>query len=105
VACTRLVHSGHAVSMLQGWDSHLVDECNCVGPIFLEGVDHLDNQQDRIFAQDPFFLLIGIHPTVLDDAQADVNDVAIIHWVACRTCVCVCVCVCVFWPPVTTGVL
>ncbi len=26
----------------------LVDECNCVGPTFLEGVDHLDNWQDCI---------------------------------------------------------
>jgi hypothetical protein len=73
--------------MLKGRDSCLVGECNCVGPIFFEGVDCLNDQWDHVFAQDPIFLLLGIHPTGLDDAQADVDDVVIVHWVACHTCV------------------
>ncbi len=38
-----VVHSGHTVSILQGRDSHLVDKCNRVSPIFIEGVNRLDN--------------------------------------------------------------
>ena len=34
--------------------------------------------------RDPIFVLLGVHPTSLDDAQADVDDVAIVHWVAGR---------------------
>jgi hypothetical protein len=73
--------------MLRGWDSRLVDQRNRVGPIFLEGVDRLDDRRGFILAGDPIFVLLGVHPTAFDDVQADVDDVAIIHWVACRTCV------------------
>jgi hypothetical protein len=50
-----VVHSGHTVSMLQGWDSRLVNECNLASPIFLGGVDHLDDWWDRVFAWDQIF--------------------------------------------------
>ncbi len=33
--------------------------------------------------QDPVFVLLGVHPTMLDDAQADINDFTVIHRVAC----------------------
>jgi hypothetical protein len=80
-----VIHSGHTLSMLQGRDSRLVDECNCVGPIFHEGVNRLDDWWDRVLAQDPFFVLLGVHSTALDDAQANVDDVAVVYWVACST--------------------
>jgi hypothetical protein len=85
VQCNQhvVVHGGHTVLMLQGWDSSLVDECNLVGPIFLKGVDHLDNRWECILAQDPIFVLLGIHSTMLDDTQANVNDVTVVHQVAC----------------------
>jgi hypothetical protein len=80
--------------MLRGWDSHLVDQRDRVGPIFLEGVDRLDNRRGFVLAGDTIFLLLGynflllgVHPTAFDDLQANVNDVTIIHWVACHACV------------------
>ncbi len=69
--------------MLQGQDSSLIDKCNCVGPIFLDGVNCLDNLWDRVLAQDPDFVLLGVHSTTLDDVQADVDDVTVVHWLAC----------------------
>ncbi len=71
--------------MLQGRDSSLIDKCNHVGPILLEGVDPLKNWWDCILAGDPVFVLLGIHSTTLDEAQANVNDVTVVHWVACST--------------------
>jgi hypothetical protein len=73
--------------MLQGQESCLVEECNRLGPLFFEGVDHLDNWRDCIFAQDPIFVLLGVHSTALDDVQANVDDVAVVHQVACSACV------------------
>jgi hypothetical protein len=78
-----IVHGGHFVTMLRGRDSSLIDKCNCVGPIFLEGVDHLDNLWDRVLTQDPVFVLLGVHSTMLDDVQANVDYVTVIHRVAC----------------------
>ncbi len=75
--------------MLQGQDSSLVDECNCVGPIFLEGVDDLNNWWDHVLARDPIFVLIGVHSTKLDDVQADVDGITVVHGVVqfwCRKC-------------------
>ena len=82
-----MVHGGHVVPMLQGWGSCLVDECDCVGPILFEGVDRLGDRQGFILARDPIFVFLGVHPAAFDYAQADVDDVAIVHRVACRACV------------------
>ena len=71
--------------MLRGWDRRLVDECDRVGPILFEGVDRLDDQRGFALARDPSFVLLGVHSTLFDDAQADVDDVAIVHRVAGRT--------------------
>ncbi len=65
--------------MLQGRDHCLVNECNHISPIFLEGVDCLDDWRDRVFAQDPIFVLLGVHPAVLDDTQTNLNDISIVH--------------------------
>jgi hypothetical protein len=90
-----VLHGSHTLSMLQGWDSSLVDKCNCIGPIFLEGVNCLNNWWDRILAQDPIFVLLRVQSTVLDDVQANVDEVAVVHRVACSARMCVCFCVCV----------
>jgi hypothetical protein len=68
--------------MLQGRDSNLIDKRNCVSLIFLEGVDRLHNLWDPILTQDPVFVLLGVNSTMLDDAQADVGDVTVVHRVA-----------------------
>ncbi len=78
-----IIHGSHSVTMLGGQDSSLIDKCNRVGPILLEGVDCLDNWWDPVLTQDPFFVLLGVHSTMLDDAQANINDVTVLHWVAC----------------------
>ncbi len=63
----------------------MVDQRNRVGTIFLEGVDRLDDCQGFVLVGDPIFVLLGVHSTAFDDVQANVNDVTIIHWVACHT--------------------
>jgi hypothetical protein len=78
-----VLHSGHTLSMLRGHDSSLVDECNHVGQIFFEGVDCLNHWWDRVLTWDPIFVLLGVHSAALDDVQADVNEVVVVHWVAC----------------------
>jgi len=70
--------------MVRGWDRCLVDECDCGRPTFFEGVDRLNDRQGFVLACDPIFVLLGVHPASFDDVQADVNDVVIIHRVACR---------------------
>jgi hypothetical protein len=85
IRCDQRVidYSGHTVSMLRGRDSSLVNKCNWVGLIFIEGVDCLNDWWDRVLAQDPIFLLLGIHYTTLDDTQANVDDVMVINCVTC----------------------
>ncbi len=78
-----IIHGGHSVTMLQGQDSSLIDKSNHVGPIFLEGVDRLGDWWDHVLARDPVFVLLGVHSTMLDDAQANINDITVIHRVAC----------------------
>ncbi len=71
--------------MLRGRDSRLVNQRDRIGPIFLEGVDCLDNCQGFVLADNSIFVLLTVHPTAFDDVQVNVNDVVIIHWVACRS--------------------
>ena len=70
--------------MLRGWDRRLVDECDRVGPILFEGVDRFGDRRSFVLAGDPPFVFLGVHPASLDDAQADVDDVMIVHRVAGR---------------------
>jgi hypothetical protein len=69
--------------MLQGQDCSLIDKCNHISSIFLEGVNHLNNWWDRVLMQDPVLVLLGVHSTTLDDVQANINDIMVIHRVAC----------------------
>jgi len=86
VGCDQhiIVHGSHAVSMLRGWGSCLIDECDHAGLIFFEGVDRFSDWRGLILTGDPFFVFFGVHSASFDDAQADVDDVVIIHRVACR---------------------
>jgi hypothetical protein len=67
VRCNQqvVVHGSHTVFMLQGRDSSLVDKCNRVGPIFLEGVNCLNDQWEHVLERDSIFVLLGVHSTVL----------------------------------------
>ena len=33
---------------------------------------------------DPIFVFFGVHSASFDDVQANIDDIAIVHWVACR---------------------
>ena len=52
-----------------------------------EGVNRLGDRRVVVLARDPIFVFLGVHTTSFDDAQADVDDVTIVHGVACRACV------------------
>jgi hypothetical protein len=75
--------SWDSVTVLQGQGSNLIDKCNHIGPIFLEGDDHLNDWWDPILTIDPVFVLLGVHSTTLDDAQTNTNDITVVHRVAC----------------------
>ncbi len=40
-----------------------------------------------VISRDPIFVFLGVHPASFDDAQANADDVVIVHWVACHACV------------------
>ncbi len=80
-----IVYGSHSVTMLSGQDRSLIDKCNCVGPIFLEGFDSHDNRWDHVLARDPVLVLLGVHFPTLDDAQANINDITVVHWEVCST--------------------
>ena len=70
--------------MLRGWGSCLVDECDRVVPIFFEGADRFSDQWGLVLTGDLIFVFLGVHFTSFDDAQANVDDITIVHRVACR---------------------
>ncbi len=57
-----VIHGSHAVAMLRGRDRRLVDKRDCVGPILLEGINHLDNRRGFALASDPVFILLEYIP-------------------------------------------
>ena len=67
--------------------SCLVDECDHVGPIFFEGVDPFCDWRGLVLTGDPIFVFFRVHSALFDDTQANVDDVTIVHWVACRACI------------------
>ncbi len=73
--------------MICSQDGRLVYECNGVGSIFLEGLDGLDNRQALVLTSKPFFVFLRVHSAGLEDVQANVNYITVLHWVACRACV------------------
>ncbi len=52
-----------------------------------EGVNRLGDRRVLVLARDPIFVFLGVHTESFDDTQNDVDDVAIVHGVACRACV------------------
>jgi hypothetical protein len=86
-----VVHGRHAVAILQGWDARLIDEGDGVAPEPLEGVKRLLDagicKLPCVFNTNPRLVLFSIHPTAFDHAWADVNEVALFHWIPCCACV------------------
>ena len=60
----------------------MVDKGDFVHPELLEGIERLDDFGTNRLACDPLFVIFGVHSTSLDDAEADVDDVGIMHRVA-----------------------
>jgi hypothetical protein len=60
------------------------DDCDRVGPIFFEEVNHFSDWRGLVLTGDPIFVFFGVHSASFDDAQANVNDVTLFHRVACH---------------------
>jgi hypothetical protein len=60
-------------------DGGLIHEGDLGGPKCLERVDRLNNAGADCLTNDSGLVLFAVHPTLLDDAEAKVNDVDIIH--------------------------
>jgi hypothetical protein len=60
-------------------DGGLVHEGDLGGPKCLECVNRLNNVGADCFTSDPGLVLFAVLPTLLDDAEANVNDVDVVH--------------------------
>ena len=62
VGCDQriIIHGSHAGSMLRGWGSCLIDECDHAGLIFFQGVNHFSDWRGLILMGDPFFVFFGV---------------------------------------------
>ncbi len=83
-----VVGRGHALAMHASQYRHLVDKCDLCGPTCLERVEHLDGSGAIGFAGDPRLVFLGKHAAPLDDAEANVVDVAVGHRVSCAAGIC-----------------
>jgi hypothetical protein len=63
-------------------DGGLVHEGDLGTPKCSEHVDHLDDVGANGLASDPGLVLLAVHPSLLDNAEANVNDVNIVHFEA-----------------------
>jgi hypothetical protein len=82
-----VIPSGHTVAMICSQDGHLVYKRNCIGPKFLEGLNQLNDWWALILTSNLIFVFLGVHATALDEAQANVEYVAVLHLVARHACV------------------
>ncbi len=67
-----VVHGRHAIAMMQGRDTCLIDEGDGVGPEALKRVERLLHAGRRklpcVFDADPRLILLGVHSAAFDDA-------------------------------------
>ncbi len=70
------VNGGHPISMKTRWDGGLIQ--NVLNDKKVSTI--LGRMASR--ARDPLFVFFGVHPASLDDVEADVDDVGIVHRVA-----------------------
>ncbi len=83
-----VVDHGHAVAMHASRYRRLVDKGDLHGPKRLECVKRLDDSGAFVFAGDPCLVFLGIHAAPLDDAEANVGNVAVGHRVSPATSIC-----------------
>jgi hypothetical protein len=85
IQCNRVVvvHGGHPVAMHACGDGGLVHEGDLGSPKHFECVDRFDNVGANGLASNPGLVLLALHLTLLDDAEANVNDVNVIHFESC----------------------
>ncbi len=60
-------------------DGGLIHEGDLGGPKHLKRVNRLDDVGADCLTSDPGLVLFAIHPALLDDAEANVDDVNIVH--------------------------
>jgi hypothetical protein len=82
-----IVHSSHTVAMICIRDGCLVYQRNRVSPKLLEGLDQLNDWWALVFTSNSICVFLGVHAIALDDAQADVNHIMVLHRIACHACV------------------
>jgi hypothetical protein len=68
--------------------SGLVYEGDLGSPKCLEPVNHLDDARADGLASDPGLVIFAIHPALLDDVEANVDDVNIVHLEAWAAGIC-----------------
>jgi hypothetical protein len=69
-------------------DGGLVHEGDLGGPKHLERVNRLDDAGADCLTSNPGLVLFAVHPALLDDAEANVNNVDVVHPVASAAGVC-----------------
>ncbi len=74
-----VVHGIYPVAIHACRDGGLVQEGDLGGPKRFECVDHLDDAGADGLASDPGLVFLAIHPASLDDAEAIVDDVDVVH--------------------------
>ncbi len=82
-----VVHRCHAIVVLDGWRGHLVDEGDRLGPVVLECFDCLGNRRRFVLPHTSALVLLGVHAAAFDDAQANIDDIALLHRIAGCTCI------------------
>ncbi len=60
----------------------MIDHGNLGGPEFLERIHVFVDAWADGLTGDPLLVIFSVHAAAFDDAQADVNDVDVIHWIA-----------------------
>ncbi len=70
-------------------DGGLVHEGDLGSPKRFERVNRLDDAGADGLTSNPGFVFLTVHPALLDDAEANVNNVNVVHPVARAAGVCV----------------
>ncbi len=77
-----IVHVGYPVAMHACGNGSLVHKGDLGGSKRFECVNHLDCSRADGLASDPGLVFLVVYPTLLDDDEANVDDVEVVHPVA-----------------------
>ncbi len=78
-----VVHGGHPVAMHACRDGSLVHEGDLGSPKRFECVNCFNDAGVDGLTSNPGLVLLAVHPALLDDAEANVNNVNVVHFEAC----------------------